>query len=566
MKSVVHCIIIFSTFFSSHINGQTTTDKIPLPTSSQLRWQKYEQIMFVCLDPCTWQGREYDNHSTPLNQINPTKLNTDQWCEVAKSWGAKLILFVAKHTGGFCWWQTETTNYGIKETPWKNGNGDVLSDLSKSCKKYGLDLGVYIYPGDAQWGAGIGSGGTTQDPSKQEEYNRVFRTQLSEVLTRYGSIREVWFDGNCNIPVSDILEKYASDAVIFQGKSANIRWVGNEDGFAPYPNWYTLSYSDLATGKATALQSAPYEEAYAPVEVDVPLLKKGGHKWFWAPKTEHLLLDVDQLMDIYYKSVGRGAVLLLNSTPDTTGLIPDSHITRYKQFGAEIKRRFEIPLKRNSGNGNEIEIQFVKPQKVNHVITQEKLSTGQRVLSYIIEGYKNGKWMPLTEGRSIGNKKIDYFPLVEIEKIRIRLTKFKATPQILNFAAYFIPSEVVKDAEQEQSWLIGNWQANTYTQDWEEVNLNLTPFVTTIGQYEITFKTLIIDHKQNKPAGLEFSDWKLKMYGRQAQEAIERIDNNTFRLTHSQQTLDEFPIILKIRIRSKPTKSAGDISIKKIKY
>lgn len=107
---------------------------IPLPSQAQLRWQQYEQIMFLCLDPCTWQGREYDNHSYPISKINPKQLNTDQWCEVAKSWNAKLILFVAKHTGGFCWWQTNTSDYSITNTPWRNGKGDVLKDLSESCK------------------------------------------------------------------------------------------------------------------------------------------------------------------------------------------------------------------------------------------------------------------------------------------------------------------------------------------------------------------------------------------------------------------------------------------------
>ena len=122
--------------------------KLATPSEAQYLWHEQERIMFVCIDPCTWQSREYDNHSTPLSRINPDKLNTDQWCEVAQSWGAKEILFVAKHTGGFCWWSTETTKYGIKDTPYKNGKGDVLKEISESCKKYGLDLGIYVYPGD----------------------------------------------------------------------------------------------------------------------------------------------------------------------------------------------------------------------------------------------------------------------------------------------------------------------------------------------------------------------------------------------------------------------------------
>ena len=386
MRKILKICLVFSILLSGCSGSDKEKTEIPLPTASQLRWQSFEQTMFVCLDPCTWQGREYDNHTTPLNRINPSELNTDQWCEIAKSWGAGLILFVAKHTGGFCWWQTNTTGYGIKNTPWKGGNGDVLKDLSESCKKYGLDLGIYVYPGDDTWGAGIGSGGITKDPSKQEGYNRVFRQQMTEVLTKYGPVREVWFDGSCHIDVNDILEKYASDAVILQGPMANLRWVGNEAGYAPFSNWYTLSSKDLKTGVATAIQSDPFGDAYAPVEIDVPLLKNKGHKWFWAPRTDNLILTTDQLMDIYYKSVGRGAVLLLNSTPDTTGLIPESHKVRYKEFGNEIRRRFDNPVMRKSGERNLLEIRFPKPTEINHVILQEDLSKGQRVLAFSIEG------------------------------------------------------------------------------------------------------------------------------------------------------------------------------------
>ena len=179
---------------------------IPMPTSVQYEWHEQENIMFVCLDPCTWQGREYDNHSTPLKEMKLPKLDTDQWCQAALAWGAREILFVAKHTGGFCWWQTETTEYSVKNIGWKNGKGDVLVELAKSCKKFNLNMGVYVYPGDETWGAGIGSGGKTRDPSKQEDYNKIFRQQLREAITlasAHTRVIEVWFDGSCIIEVGD---------------------------------------------------------------------------------------------------------------------------------------------------------------------------------------------------------------------------------------------------------------------------------------------------------------------------------------------------------------------------
>jgi alpha-L-fucosidase len=272
---------------------------------------------------------------------------------------------------------------------------------------------------------------------------------MKELLTQYGKISEVWFDGSCRIPVDDLLREHAPDAVIFQSPSATLRWVGTEDGVAPYPNWYTLSSKDLATGVATALHSNPDGDVYAPVEVDVPLLKHGGHKWFWAPNTDHLLLTDEELISLYYKSAGRGSVLLLNSTPDTSGLIPASHVARYKSFGDEIAARFDRPLKRTEGSRETLEIGFSKPTEINHTILQENLSKGQRVIEYVIEGSADGgrTWKKLYGGSSVGHKKIDRFPMIAVDRVRVRFVKTKATPDIVNFAVYNVKSKL-KDMDE----------------------------------------------------------------------------------------------------------------------
>ncbi|MDR1141295.1 MAG: alpha-L-fucosidase, partial [Planctomycetaceae bacterium] len=298
-------VVLVSFLLSFLLNSYVAAQQPVLPTPQQILWQEMEQTMFVCLDPCTWQNREYDNHSTPLAQINPDKLNVNQWIDAAESFDAKMILFVAKHTGGFCWWQTETSDYSIKNTPYKNGKGDVLDELAKACSARGMKLGIYIYPGDDNWGAGIGSGGKTKDPKKQEEYNRVLRKQWEEVLSRYGhQITEIWFDGNVVVPLEDIIKKYSPSAIAFQGPFANIRWVGNERGLCPYPNWYTLPKDAARTGVATSKQSDPNGDVWLPVEVDTTLRN---HFWFWSKTNESKLRTLDQLMDIYYQSVGRGA-------------------------------------------------------------------------------------------------------------------------------------------------------------------------------------------------------------------------------------------------------------------
>ena len=175
--------------------------------------------------------------------------------------GAKYIVFVAKHIGGFCMWQTETTTYGIRNTPWRDGKGDVVADLSESCRKRGLKLGVYLSPRDDKFGAG--TGGRCKTPELQTAYNALYRRQLTELLSRYGEMVEIWFDGSLVTPVGDILKERAPHAVIFQGPFATIRWVGNEDGFAPYPVWNAVSKSDAETGIATAMHGDPHGDCVA---------------------------------------------------------------------------------------------------------------------------------------------------------------------------------------------------------------------------------------------------------------------------------------------------------------
>ncbi len=211
------------------------------PTPEQAAWQRLELGMFIHFAPNTWQDKEGDDLSTPLDQINPEQLDTEQWVDVAEAMGAKYIVFVAKHIGGFCMWQTDTTDYGIKNTPWRLGKGDVLAELAASCRKRNIGLGVYLSPRDDHLGAA--TSGRCKTAEEQAKYSDIYRRQLTEVLSRYGSMMEVWFDGSNVIEVGDILAKHAPEAMIFQGKYATIRWVGNEDGTAPYPAWNAVNIS-----------------------------------------------------------------------------------------------------------------------------------------------------------------------------------------------------------------------------------------------------------------------------------------------------------------------------------
>ncbi|MCF7975823.1 MAG: alpha-L-fucosidase [Phycisphaerae bacterium] len=439
MKNTVIGSIVAVMFILNLAPPQALTLTKPAqPTAGQIAWHEMEIEMFIHFAPNTWQNREYDDHSTPLDQINPLQLDTDQWCEVAQSFGARQIIFVAKHVGGFCMWQTDTTDYSIKNTPYKRGQGDIMEELSKSCKKYGLKLGVYVYPGDAQWGAEIGSGGRTKDPARQEAYNKILRTQLTEVLTKYGEISEVWFDGSCVIDVSDILRQHAPRAMVFQGPQATLRWPGSESGMAPVPTWQTVKKQDALTGVSTGKHSDPDGDMWLPMEMDTTLLD---HRWFWGPDRDGMLKSVDQLMDIYYGSVGRGCVLLLNASPDTTGRIPASHVARYREFGEAIPRITQNKKGETSGTGELVELRFDQATPINHVITMEDIQYGQRVRAYRIEGLIHGVWKTLTQGMSIGYKKIDVFDTVQVEGVRLRVTEAADTCVIQNFAVYEVPSK-----------------------------------------------------------------------------------------------------------------------------
>ncbi len=538
--------------------------KLAKPTEIQYKWHEQERIMFVCLDPCTWQGREYDNHSTPLSRINPTLLNTDQWCEVAKSWGAKEILYVAKHTGGFCWWQTQTTDYGIRNTQYKQGRGDVLKDLSLSCKKYGLNLGIYVYPGDDTWGAGTGSGGRTKDPSKQAAYNRVFRQQLTEVLSLYGNIIEVWFDGSCVIKVDDILEKYATNSVIFQGSKASLRWPGTESGKLYYPAWNTLKSTALKTGVSTQYDDDPDGDAWTPLEADVTLYN---HNWFWAPTNETKRRNVDELMDIYYKSVGYGGVLLLNSTPDTTGLIPAGDVDQYLRFGKEISRRFNKPLLsiRNK-EGLSFEISFNVPTAVNHVVLMEDYRQGHRIREYKIEGLIDNQWKLLCKGSAVGRMKIDPFPTAIVSKVRLQVTKNIENPLIRSFSVYQVENFQYKaDPYTSNEWnLCGTWDTKTFIKGTSEQTIDLSRFITHPGQYEVTFTaSVVITGMKVTKAEIYFDGDRLTL-----QDFIRRDDkSNTFYINRTAQVAEGSSSVLKVKMSSDNAvfQNKGEIKIRERK-
>lgn len=484
MNGIIWLLLALAIFRATLLNAQPEIRKPALPSPQQVQWQNMERTMFVHFAPNTWQGTELDNRSTPLSRINPTKLDVNQWIDAAESFGAKMIIFVAKHVGGFCMWQTESTEYSIKNTPYKNGKGDVLDELAKACFKRGMRLGVYIYPGDDTWGAYLGGGGKTKDPAKQEGYNKVLRMQWEEVLSRYGSqIHEIWYDGGLVVPLEDIVRKYAPNAIVFQGPFASIRWVGNEQGIAPYPAWNSVKLADAKTGVATGDHGDSDGDVWMPLEVDVTLKD---HNWFWSPTNSKNLRSLDQLMDIYYQSVGRGALLLLNAAPDTTGLIPAEDMKLYKQFGDEINRRFDKSLASTSGKGEPVELKFEKPTRIDHVIIQEDIVFGERVREYVIEGQSAGKWIELAKGTSIGYKSIERFNAIDLSAIRVRFTRFSYPPIIKNLSAYFVGANAVAAVQNKKDEILVD--AKVLDKSGKFV-VDLSEHIKMAGQYELVLRT-----------------------------------------------------------------------------
>ena len=386
--------------------------------------------MFIHFAPNTWQDQEYDDHSTPLAAIDPD-IDTDQWVSVARDLGARYVVFVAKHQGGFCMWQTETSPYGIKETLWKHGKGDVVADVAASCRRGNLGLGVYLSPRDDALGAG--PAGRCPTSEQQRRYNARYRRQLTELLTRYGEMTEVWFDGSIAVPVCDIVHAHAPHAAVFQGPCATIRWVGNEDGFAPYPCWNALPGRAAVTGTATAKDSDPEGDSWLPSEVDVSIRRPN---WFWSTRDDRNLLTVDQLLEIYYRSVGRGAQLLLNIPPDRTGHVAAGDAARAREFGDEIRRRFGTSLGETHGQGREVVLRLASPSAVDHVVIEEDLRGGERVWAYRLAGLHDGTWRPLGEGTAIGHKRIQPVAPSLFDAVRLEVTRSTATPRIRRLAAF----------------------------------------------------------------------------------------------------------------------------------
>ncbi|MBM3495533.1 MAG: hypothetical protein FJX72_14610, partial [Armatimonadetes bacterium] len=416
------------------------------PTPAQYAWHEQERIMFLCLGVATWLGTEYDTDGKfDIGKMDPASFDADAVCRAAQSWGAKEILLVASHVGGFCWWPTATTEYCVRNIPWRGGKGNLVKELADACRRHGLSIGVYLYPDDVRFTKSMGRGGRTDDPARQEEWTRLFRTQWEEVLTMCGPdlVREVFLDGGCVMDLSDILARLAPNAVVFQGRNATIRWVGNEAGVARDPNWNSLTRSDLLSGGATQDHSDPDGAAWAPVECDTTLYD---HNWFWNKDNERKRKGLDTLLDVYVRSVGHGSVLLLNATPTTSGSLPDGDVARYAEFGQAIERNFGRPIASIAKRrGVTITLDLGAVGKVNCTDLWEDYRDGHRVRAYVVEARVGGAWTEVASGKAIGRRKLDMFEPVAADRLRVWVTESVGTPVLRLFQAHCVDDRLARE-------------------------------------------------------------------------------------------------------------------------
>jgi alpha-L-fucosidase len=290
---------------------------------------------------------------------------------------------------------------------------------------------------------------------------------------------ELWLDGSSVVPTDDLVRRYAPAAMVFQGPQATIRWVGNEDGFAPYPAWNALAASDAATGVATALHGDPDGDVWMPLEVDVSLRRPN---WFWSTTNHANILSLDALLEIYYRSVGRGAQLLLNVTPDRTGHIPEPDARRVAEFGSELRRRFASPLAEGEGQGRELVVRLPAARRVDHVVLAEDIAGGERVRGYRLEGRAAGGWTLLGSGSAIGHKRIQPVGPIEVDVVRLVITASAAEPLIARLAVCDTGvAPPATWAERARLWAddaAGEWSGG-------ELVLDLSAVISAPGTYQL---------------------------------------------------------------------------------
>ena len=434
----------------------------PVPNHRQLAWQQAEMGAVFHYDLHVFDGKSYSqggpegNRTNPIPDyqvFNPDKLDTDQWIRAARDAGFKFAILTATHETGFALYQSDVNPYCMKALKWKDGKGDIVRDFVESCRKYGIKPGIYL---GIRWNSFFGvydfkvNGEGQFRDARQDYYNHMVEGMLTEICTRYGELFEIWFDGGASHPdkgapdVLPIVQKYQPNCLFYHNDQlAEARWGGSESGTVPYPCWASFpqqnSHSSGTPQEFFELlkHGDPDGKYWMPAMSDAPLRGYNGrHEWFWEPGDEDHIYPLDNLMDIYKRSVGHNSTLIMGLTPDPHGLLPDQDVKRLREWGDEIKRQFGTPLAEISGEGMELVLKLDRPGKVDHIVIQEDIRYGERVREYVVEGKSGGKWSVITDGSCIGHKRIIAAGGSKYSELRLKVSKSIDKPLILNFSAY----------------------------------------------------------------------------------------------------------------------------------
>ena len=424
-----------------------------IPSKAQLDWADSEIGVLIHFDmPVFEPGYDFRknwNYHPDLSIFNPRELDTDQWIKAAKSAGANYAVLVAKHCSGFSLWPTKAHPYSVKNTPWKNGQGDIVKDFIASCKKYGLRPGIYAST-TANGYLKVDNPGkvVSRNQEEQKKYNEIVKMQLTELWSEYGRLSEVWFDGGVLPPekggfdVLAMLRKFQPEAIAFQGPFGyenNIRWVGNEEGVAPYPCWSRADSTTSASGviEIKGLNGNPEGLFWCPGESDFPLRLNSSFQggWFWHKDQDDQLRSITELTDKYCKSVGRNTNMLLGIVVDNRGLVPDADVVRLKEFGSKLTIDYSNPVGATSGKGTLFEIKFKSLQPISSIVIMEDIEKGERIREYQLYGMQNGTWQLISDGTSVGHKRIERVNGT-YHSIKLSISKSDGVPLIRKFVCF----------------------------------------------------------------------------------------------------------------------------------
>jgi len=422
----------------------------PVPSPAQLAWQRDELALFHHFGVNTFTNREWGDGTEDPAIFNPTAFDARQWARAARAAGARAVILTAKHHDGFCLWPTSTTRHSVASSPWRGGNGDVVRDFVDAARAEGLKPGLYLSPWDRN--------ATVYGDSPR--YNDFYCAQLRELLTRYGSIAEVWFDGangegpNGRKQVYDwprfwgLVRQLQPNAVMFSDAGPDVRWIGNERGLAAETNWSTVDplvvpYPGASGDAVTAMlqHGDPSGLAWRPGETDVSI-RPG---WFYHAAEDARVRDVDDLVELFFTSVGRNSKLLLNVPPTTEGLLHNVDVKRLADMRTALYLDFERDLAQAATSAwhatgrrsGVLELDLGDSNEIAIVDLKEDIGRGQRVSRYIIQSERpGGGWVDVTDGTTIGYRKLErMMPTFTARRVRVQVDTVDS-PEPIGVALY----------------------------------------------------------------------------------------------------------------------------------